>query len=167
MITQDYLQSILDYDPENGVFTWKTRSDARPCWNTRHAGRRAGTAHNAGYRQIGINGKPELEHRLAWVYVHGGQPPAMIDHKDADRLNNRIANLRAATASQNNANNARRTDNSTGFKGVSRKRNKFQAIVCKDNKQITAGRLFDTPEEAHAAYTLMAARHHGEFARAA
>ena len=78
-LTQEYLKSILSYDPETGVFTWKERQDVeRPAqWNSRYAGEEAGCEYKNGntfYRCIGINFKYHAAHRLAWLYVMGDWP---------------------------------------------------------------------------------------------
>lgn len=81
-ITQKHLKSVLFY--KMGIFTWRE-------------GRRkqlvAGTMHKAGYRQIQIEGTCYMEHKLAWLYVHGHFPDGYLTHKDGNRLNNRIENL--------------------------------------------------------------------------
>src|SRR5205814_1439932 len=41
-----------------------------------------------------------------------------VDHRNHDGLDNRRANLRPASASQNHHNQRRRSDNVTGYKGV-------------------------------------------------
>jgi hypothetical protein len=89
-----------------------------------------------------------------------------IDHANGITSDNRLCNLRLATASQNHANSRRARNNTSGYKGVSRFRDKWRANVTKDNRKIFLG-LFDAPEAAHAAYCAAATELHGEFARAA
>ena len=59
-------------------------------------------------------------HQLLWQHFHGSlpTPPLQIDHRDRRKLNNVIANLRAADPSTQAANKGRRADNRSGFKGV-------------------------------------------------
>lgn len=155
----------LHYDPETGVWTWRvTVSNAT-------AGSDAGcvTRHNHGrcfYRVIGIDGKLYLAHRLAFFYMTGAWPTLDIDHKDGDGLNNRWANLREATVSQNLANARRHADNISGFKGVTfdKPTKKFRAQIMINYKQIYLG-LHATPEAAHDAYRVAAEKHSGNFAR--
>lgn len=58
-----------------------------------------------GYVTIYYKGTLLLAHRLIWMFANGPIPPGMeIDHIDRDRKNNRLANLRLVTRSQNNDN---------------------------------------------------------------
>lgn len=153
-VTHERLKELLTYEPETGVMTWKAvRGRA-------HGRDHAGYVGPDGYWRIQVGGRMWLLHRLAWLYMTGEQPPPLIDHVDRDPANNRWANLRKADKSHNNANSGAR--NPTGFKGVRRHHRKYAA-------QIT-GRylgLFDTAEEASAAYEAAARLQFGEFARAA
>mgnify|MGYP003347982033 CR=1 FL=1 len=90
-----------------------------------------------------------------------------IDHIDGNPLNNKIENLRPATHSQNNANVKRRSDNTSGEKGVAwdKSREKYVIFTYKDGK-----RLYGTPaytkdfDKAVVAARELRARVHGEFA---
>ena len=87
-----------------------------------------------------------------------------IDYEDLNRLNNQRLNLRSATRSQNQMNHKIRSNNTTKFKGVSYRRNKYRAVIQINGKHTELG-SFDTPEEAHEAYCDAAIKHFGEFAR--
>lgn len=151
----------LRYDPETGELFWKVhRQKVKP-------GQRAGTLDKStGYRQVRVHGKIIYAHRLAWALYHGTMPTRRLDHKDGDRTNNRIANLRESTASQNGANAKVRKDNATGLKGVrfDKSRGKYKARLRKDGQEKFLG-WFETAEEAHERYKQAAQEHHGEFAR--
>lgn len=111
MITQARLMELLYYNPETGEFVW-VKSTAR--W----AGKRAGHDIVRGYRQIKIDGKQYLEHRLAWLYMTGEWPEHCVDHIDGNTPNNRWDNLRKATISQNCGNSKMATTNTSGHKNV-------------------------------------------------
>lgn len=120
-ISQEYLKSRLSYDPESGVFTWKARS-GQAQWNSRHAGKIAGTAQKKGngYRRISITleGRFFKAHRLAWLYMTGEQPPVEIDHKNRDATDNRWENIRDSEG-LNQKNKSMQRNNKSGVTGVS------------------------------------------------
>jgi HNH endonuclease/AP2 domain len=167
-LTAAQLRAVLDYDPDTGLFRWRPRMNCRPEWNTRYAGKVAGTPTKyLGYIQIGIYGRLYLAQRLAWLWMTGEWSASSdLDHRDTDTTNNRWSNLREATSSQNKMNVARRSDNTSGYKGVSldKRRNKWVAEVMIGKKTHYLGQ-FDTAEEAHAARTEAATRLHLDFAR--
>jgi hypothetical protein len=87
-----------------------------------------------------------------------------IDHKNRDTLDNQKFNLRIATPSQNQQNANIRTDNTTGYKGVSRRYGDFMARISVEGKRIYLG-TFSNAEDAARAYDAAAVEHFGEFAR--
>lgn len=90
-----------------------------------------------------------------------------VDHvRTGETLNNQRSNLRLATRSQNNANRRIRSDNTSGYKGVSwnDKRKLWYSQIMKDGKAYPLGHFW-TPQEAHAVYCRAAAEMFGEFAR--
>lgn len=89
---------------------------------------------------------------------------ALTDHIDGNGLNNQRYNLRTATVSQNLMNRGRPANNTSGFKGVSRQRDKWVAGIKADGVHQRRGG-FSTPEQAARAYDAMAVELHGEFAR--
>jgi hypothetical protein len=159
-LTHDRLTSLLYYDAESGLFTWKV---SRRCVR---AGDRAGRQHINGYRHIKIDQETHCEHRLAWFYCYRKWPQDTIDHKDGEKNNNKIGNLREATKSQNQFNRKAAKRNRTGFKGVSwcNTRNKWRATIVAHGVWKNLG-VFERPEDAHAAYRDAALELHGEFAR--
>lgn len=130
----------------------------------------AGCINAKGYRCIKVvyEGRTHQfkAHRLAWALYHGEHPTLDVDHKDLNRANNRIRNLRHATRSNNLANRPNVGDLP---KGVTKSRSRtkpFQAQVTIDGQYRYLG-LFDCPNAAHAAYLAHAQPHHGEFLRVA
>ena len=171
-LTAAEVRAVLHYDPVTGIFTWRYRPDRRPEWNTRYAGKEAGAIKHGGspdlrYRVIRLNDVLYRAHRLAWLYVKGSWPPGDIDHEDGDGLHNWWTNLRPADTSQNAANASMRSDNVSGFKGVSfdTRSQKYRAQIQHRGIRHELG-LHDTPELAHAAYVKASVRLNGEFARA-
>ena len=88
------------------------------------------------------------------------------DHVDGDGLNNQSSNLRVATHCQNIRNQRRRSDNTSGFKGVSlqKQTNRWRAQITVNGKTIHLG-YFDDPETAAHERDRAAAEHHKQFAR--
>ena len=161
-ITAKYLHEQMRYDPETGELWWRVQKHRRKM--DQPAG---SVAVNGRYRQISINRRQYLAHRLAWLYVHGEWPNGQIDHINGDRLDNRIANLREADNAQNSQNRPQQSNNKSGFKGVffnHRHSQPWQAQIMARGQRVQLG-YFATAEEAHEAYKEAAARLHGEFAR--
>jgi len=158
------LSALLLYCPETGSLVWKPRADNSRGFNDRYAGNIAGNIDTHGYRRITIGGEKYWAHRLVWRMLTGEQPP-MVDHINGEPDDNRIANLRAADHAQNLQNRGPSTNSKTGVKGVhfSKAAKRYTAQICVRRQRLTLG-LFDTVEEAAAAYADAAARYHGEFA---
>jgi hypothetical protein len=87
-----------------------------------------------------------------------------VDHANRLTLDNRRANLRYASRSQNGCNRGPQANNTSGFKGVSRKDNRWRAEIALDGRRYRLG-CFDCPEDAAVAYDHAALQLHGSFAR--
>ena len=157
-LTSNHLKKLLNYDPTSGEFRWRV---SRGCMSCNVV---AGRVMKDGYRRILIDSQPYVASRLAWFYVHGYWPGRDLDHKNRIRSDDRIENLREATASQNNANSKLRCNNTSGYRGVSwnRRKGKFRAYVSVDRKQIHLG-FFYIVERAAAVAKLARIEHFGEF----
>lgn len=163
-LTAERVRELMSYDPSTGIFRWLvSRGSAK-------AGNVCGTAHVDGYWVIYIDGQRFLSHHVAWLYVKGEWPTSEIDHRDRDRGNGRVENLREATRSSNMHNTATYKNNKVGLKGVCidgrAKLKKYQAFIRINGRNVGLG-YFMTAEEAHAAYVRAAEQAFGEFARAA
>jgi hypothetical protein len=141
---------------KTGLFYWRVSRGGMA------AGAEAGSPTMHGYRAIAIDGFDYSAHRLAWLYVYGEHPTGQVDHANGNRADNRIANLRDSSRRQSARNRWRR--NRSGFKGVSRGRDKWRARIMVDGAAIHLG-TFSTPQEAAAEYDKAARLHHGDFAR--
>lgn len=156
-------REALRYDPETGNLYW--RFSRGRFGNSVKAGAKAGCLHrHSGYIVVRLNGKLLKAHRLAWLLTYGEWPKEHVDHVNCDKGDNRISNLRAADHTTNKWNRRKYKSNKSGFKGVSRYRNKWQAAITANGTITSLGR-FDTPEDAYAAYCEAAVRLHGDFAR--
>lgn len=159
-LSATFVRSILDYDPETGIFRWKRRHDIK-----QRSQNATPPGSIASSRQIMINGRQYRSSRLAWL-VMTGEWPDEVDHRDLDESNNRFVNLRAATHGEAMRNRGIYATNTSGYKGASlnRKTGRWRGYIYINKKQIWLG-TFDTPEAAHAAYCAAAQKIHGEFAR--
>lgn len=173
--TLSYLRECFDYNPETGVLTWRHRPithfrTKRACsiWNSRNAGKHAGSPMPLGCLRVSVNDADYYVHRVAFALHHSlemAQVPALVDHKDCDQANNRAANLRSATKAQNGQNRGAQRSNTSGYKGVYFHKvwKRWSAQIDNNRKRRTLG-YFDTPEEAYEAYCAAAKALHGEFA---
>jgi hypothetical protein len=162
ILTASRVRELLHYDDITGVVTRRTE---RHGVRNGGIGCRAGSSHSAGYREIGIDGRHYLEHRIIWLWKTGEFPKNEIDHINSNRSDNRWCNLRPATRLQQMANTPLRKDNIIRLKGVSRHhRGKWIARVRLKGKLVFRG-TFHTPEAAHAAYCAVSSWHFGEYAR--
>ncbi len=160
-MTQDELKSIVNYNPLTGIFTWKVSNNTKI-----KIGSRAGSFDKSkGYRKIRINKILYKEHRVAWFYVYGVWPSDQLDHKNTNKVDNSIDNLREATNSTNGFNKTKYKTNKSGYKGVSwyPKMNKW-VVKYSYNRKIYHGGYFDKVEDAAKKYKELTKNLHGEFA---
>ena len=160
-ISQELLRSLFDYAPETGVLTWA--SDAKS--NRAKAGQEAGyISTHIGYRYVGIGKQMFLAHRLIWLLEYG-HLPKVVDHINRDKTDNRLANLRAADKRLNAYNSKVQSNNKSGYRGVSwdKTANKWVSTFHRNGRKTFIG-LFDTADEAAAAYGAVYLSHAGYFA---
>lgn len=145
--TQIELKTLFCYDPNIGVFTRLIRACPSAA-----AGSIAGYIEN-GYVRIFIKHRKFPAHRLAWLWAYGEYPLVMLDHINGNRSDNRIVNLRQATASENsqNVNKAHRDKKSGPLLGAYRNGSKWRAQICVNGKVKTLG-AFSDEQSAHLAY---------------
>lgn len=158
-ICAEEAQRVFNYDSQTGVFRWAIRPS-----NAVRRGDIAGGCDNSGYWRIGFQGTRYYGHHLAWLMTYKSWPEMDVDHINGFTWDNRIANLRLATSSQNLANSRIKKHNKSGFKGVHWRndRQKYQACI-KVNFQSQHLGYYDTAEEAHAAYVTAAKNVFGKF----
>lgn len=132
------------------------------------------TVEKGGYRVLYVNlptRKRSLKaHLVAWLLHYGVWPEREVDHKDQDKTNNRIDNLRLSSGGQNRANIRKYRSyggkpTSSQYKGVSWNKglSKWQAYILFDKKLISLG-FRDDERRAALAYDAAAVERYGEFA---
>ena len=159
-LTVDLLNELFEYDKETGDLIWK-----EPKANGKvKKGDIAGSVDSHGYIKIDLNYKKHRAHRLVFL-MHKGYLPKTIDHINCNRSDNRIENLRAVTAGQNQHNRKINSNNTSGYKGVSwnTRLKSWKASITLESKHIHLG-CFKTPEEADAVVRKAREELHGAFA---
>jgi hypothetical protein len=154
-LTAQRLRELLHYDPETGLFTRLVVT----C-NKVKIGDVAGSLHYSGCLNIRVEGKIYQAHRLAWLYMTGAWPTSDIDHMNGRRADNRFCNLRDVERVVNNENQrSAKRSNKTGLLGANPWQGRFMSQIQVRGKKIYLG-MFDTAEEAHAAYLKAKRIHH-------
>jgi hypothetical protein len=146
-ITQNELKQLMDYNPETGVFNWLVNRGGPA-----KAGTVAGRLNSDGHRQISVNNKRYMAHRLAWLYTYGEFPECQIDHKNGEPDDNSMENLRLTPRNQkdNTQNRKKASTNSTGYIGVTKNAWNFVAQIQINGKKVYLG-SFKTKELAYEA----------------
>ena len=150
------LRELLHYNAETGLFHWAVKRNG-----SKGIDSPAGSPNQKGHINIGIDGVRYRAHRLAWLYVYGRWPEKELDHINRVKADNRIANLREVSRSQNVQNTLLRANNKSGQKGVCWKKEKgvWGASIAVNGKQYHLG-YYLSVEAASAAYKKAAARFH-------
>lgn len=145
---------IFEYDKGNLVRLYS---------NNQH--KHVGWVNSAGYKQVEVEGKSFMLHRIIYEMFNGKIPKGLqIDHINRDTLDNRIENLRLCSQSENRVNSKLPKNNTIGYKGVIKTPNgKFQARLGYNGKKLYLG-LFETAEEASRCIEINRRELFGEFA---
>lgn len=150
-VTVALVKEHLLYDPTTGVFTRRTSNRYR--WAI---GSVAGCVDKStGYVKVSLLGEKLYAHRVAWLYMTGAWPKEELDHENGVRTDNRFANLRECSGAQNKQNSARRSDNTSGYPGVDKRRSGY---VARFRDRYLGS--FQSAEQAYAAYLNAKAAQH-------
>jgi hypothetical protein len=141
---QQILKENLDYAPNTGIFNWKRSPVPRI-----PIGTPAGCLAN-GYIQIRFKGQLYYAHRLAYLYMTGSFPKQEIDHVNQNKSDNRWANLREVSGTENQRNTSKSKNNTSGFTGVTwdKRKNRWMAKIMVDRKSKFLGYFKDLNEAA-------------------
>lgn len=161
-ITLERLVELFELDAETGVLIWKAKSHKN---SPVKAGDVAGCPDDQGYLSVRVDGSPLKVHRVVFAMAHG-YFPEQVDHVNGVRDDNRLANLRAATNSQNSRNSRISSNNTSGVKGVywHKAAGKWMAQIQINRRHHYIG-LFADIKDAAAAARAAREQHHEEFAR--
>ena len=89
----------------------------------------------------------------------------MVDHINGNPRDNRRENLRLCNRAENGRNAGKKSNNTSGFKGVCwyKRDNKWRAAIQVDDGKSKFLGYFDDPETAYQSYCRAATKYHGEF----
>ena len=142
----ELFHKYLAYNECAGSLTWKI--NRYKC----SAGSPVGTMKRGGYRSVSFYGKFYQIHRVIWMMQTESWPNHVVDHINGNGSDNCWSNLRDVSQTVNLENQRwARSNNKSGYLGVTKHRGKFRATIGNDKKQIYIG-LFDDANEAHKAY---------------
>lgn len=138
MLTQKRLHEILHYDPQTGIFRWRTG---------KRKGQVAGTRHDErGYLKVSIKNRRYLLHRLAWLWMTGAMPRWDITHRNGDHSDNSWSNLVEANRMQRSEERPA-VRIRTEIDGVWSVGSHFEATVSTNTATLSLG-TFETIDEA-------------------
>lgn len=151
-LSASVVREALIYDPETGLFTWRYRPEREGRWNTRFAGKPAGSTKAEGRVVIRLDFHQYFAHRLAWLMYFGRWPSLFLDHRNGNATDNRIADLRECTQAENHQ-NRKPHGHGTGTLGVARtkQKNRWKSQITRGSKYYHLG-TFPSPQEAAEAY---------------
>lgn len=152
------LRNTFSYNENSGVLIWKIQPG-----NVVKAGSIIGCPDGKGRLRFQWKCKRYPVHVVCFAIYHGHWPKNQVDHKNRNKIDNRISNLREATNQQNSFN--RVGHSSSGLKGVSFHKNDktYHARISINGKCKYLGR-FKIASDAAIAYNNAAKELHGEFA---
>ena len=145
---------LSDFEYKNGNL-YRISSGKKAGWFDR----------GCGYERIKIKNKSYLVHRVVFL-LHYGYLPEYVDHIDQDKLNNKVENLRECPYKGSNTINSKaRSDNTSGFKGVTwhKTSKKWHSSVYYKGKRHYLG-VYEDINEAALVYNNKAIELFGPFA---
>lgn len=164
MIDAATLKQTLLYAPRKGVFYWITPPKAHAELLGEEAGTETPCGNGKSYVNIQIGGKKYKRSRLAFLFMTGRWPTEHIDHINGNSLDDRWANIREATPTQNAQNVKRRKKVSALPMGVRKNPSgRFSARIVVNRRHVQLG-TFDTAQEAETTYQTARIKYYGEFA---
>lgn len=161
----ELLEEYLFYDETSSTFLrWKiTKTDKRlHIVENSEVG-----VLNGSYMAIYIFNKKYALHRILWKLYYKVEPPNIIDHIDGNTKNNKISNLREATAQQNCLNVRLQKRNATGVIGVywMKTKNKWKVEIKHSDGKLKYHGSYSNFEDAKEIANSIRIQEHGEWIR--
>lgn len=173
-ISIELLKEFLRYYPETGELYWRPRDKKHfkslggfRMFQSKHAGQRVSSSPSryGGGLSINIKKVRMKQHRVCWAIATGKWPPDMIDHINHDKCDNRIVNLRLATAIENSRNRRSQKNSTSRYVGVNwdKAHKRWKAQISNQGVKVWLG-YFKSEEEAAKVRDAAAKEAYGEFA---
>lgn len=159
-ISHHRLCELVHYNPLSGRITRLTNG------KTYKIGDAVTAVDSTGYVYLYLDGRKYHAHRIIWFYVYKiwSAKKSHLDHKNRNKTDNRIKNLRIATPSQNHVNCPAQVHSKTQQRGIHRHAcGRYRVQLQKDNASIHVG-YFNTLRNAVIARDAAYRKFHGEFA---
>lgn len=160
-----YLRTRLAVDTAAGTATWIDASKFHRGLTGTPAGSARRSSHtDKRYWYIKVDGVALKRAHVVFLFANGRWPEPQLDHINGESTDDRIANLREVTPTQNAWNHKRRaktTDLPMGVRMTASGR--YEARIAKNKKKMQVG-VFDTPEAASDAYQQARKEHFGAYA---
>ena len=157
ILPEHYIRS-LDY-PNYDVSSWGNIRN-------RITGKILKQSTSNGYKVVGIDGYgTKSVHRLvACAFLNNSENKKNVDHKNRDKTNNNIINLRFATHVENGQNMSKRNNNTSGIVGVVwyKRDKKWRVQIMVNKKRLHLG-LFVNFDEAIKVRKEAEVKYFGEF----
>lgn len=153
------LNEAFELDTERGVLLRKRT------YKQHKAGQVCGSPMPDGYIIVGVQNKKLLAHRIIYYIATGVDPVGyVVDHRNGDRSDNRLCNLRLATKLENTRHKVGvSAANASGYRNVSWDNHwqRWKVSLSVGGKRIQ--RKFKTLEEAAQCAAELRRLHYGEF----
>lgn len=168
----DFLRECFSYDQDTGELFWNARpvshfksENACSAWNGRYANKPCGCIRPDGYVKISVNKVSYLAHRVIWKMITGTDSE-FTDHINGIKSDNRLANLRDVTMTENNRNMIGGLASGNNFIGVywHQQRSKWMARIRCDDSERYIG-IYDDIKIAVLAYNAECEMVHGEYGK--
>jgi len=159
-LSAERARELLKYDPETGELWWKPGALHIRAHKLLYD-RPVGSLGNQGYLRVKIARTTYYAHRVAWLIFHGHWPERDLDHKNLNKSDNRIVNLRAATDAENAAN--RRGFCGLGMKNIRYRKGAYEVAFRVGEKNVYVGR-FKSADDAMMAANKTRNDLYGQFA---
>lgn len=141
--TKEQVASLLSYNPETGIFTWKVdRKFSAKKGSV--AGYKEFRIKKPTYIRISLFDRKYSAHHLAYLLMKGFWPTSVLDHDNRDGTDNRWSNIIESDVIKNNRNRRKHSRNTSGHTGVYKLKNgKFYAAIGVNGKVRWLGAFSD------------------------